>query len=426
MAAIRTDTVGVETADRPARGMFRLLIDPLFGLFFWGKLLSTTGVWIHNIVAALIAFQLTGSALVVGMVSAAQFLPQLLLTPLSGTMADRGRRERQIIVGRLVGALGSGGLAAWIWLAGGIEGLPGAAPIVASSAVVGLSFVIGGPAMQSIVPALIRKGELAPAMALNGTPMIAARVAGPALGALIAVQLSPAIAFALAAAGNALFAICVSLLTVPQRPRPARGTDFSVRAALRYLRTDRPLILLLVIVGAVGIGAEPSVTLGPAIADSLGAGSGFVGWLTSAFGIGAAVGLLIFTPLRRGLGLARSTNVGLAILAIGLCAVSVGHTQTLTLLAFGVAGIGMTLAFTGSSTLLQARLPESLRGRIMALWLVAFTGLRPVAAGLTGLLADIASIAIAVLATAIVVAVAAMVCRPKLLTVPVPHTAERG
>ena len=135
-------------ATMKARGSYRLVFDPVFGPFFWGKVVSSSGIWIHNIVAAIVAFELTGSALVVGLVSAVQFAPQLVFAPLSGKMADRGNAARQIVLGRLLTGLGSGGLAAWIWLAGGIDGLPGVLPVLASSLVVGLGFVVGGPAMQ--------------------------------------------------------------------------------------------------------------------------------------------------------------------------------------------------------------------------------------------------------------------------------------
>ena len=79
-----------DRADRKVRGSYQLMFDPLFGPLFWGKLVSSSGIWIHNIVAAIVAYDLTGSALVVGLVSVVQFAPQLLFAPLSGKMADRG------------------------------------------------------------------------------------------------------------------------------------------------------------------------------------------------------------------------------------------------------------------------------------------------------------------------------------------------
>jgi MFS family permease len=399
------------------RGSYRLMFDPVFGPFFWGKLLSSLGIWIHNIVAAIVAFELTGSALVVGLVTAVQFAPQLLFAPLSGKMADRGNAPLQIVTGRIVTGLGSAGLAVWIWLAGGVDGLPGAAPVLASSLVVGLGFVVGGPAMQSVVPSMIRPGEMAAAMALNSVPMTVARAGGPAAGALVATQLGPASAFAIAAAANAAYGLVVLALRLP-RGIAHVDTDFSVRASLRHLRSDRPLLMLLVGIAAVGVGAEPSITLGPALAAELGGGAGLVGWLASAFGIGAGVGFLLFAPLHRWVDLPWLGSAGLLIMAAGMVVAAAGGVPAVALGAFGVSGVGMTLAFTSITTRIQDRAPDSLRGRIMALWFVGFLGARPFAAGLTGYLADSISVGVALLTTAAAVTVAAYLTRPDRSAVP--------
>ena len=400
------------------RGSYRLMFDPVFGPFFWGKVLSSSGIWIHNIVAAVVAFELTGSALVVGLVSAVQFAPQLLFAPLSGKMADRGNAASQIVAGRFVTGLGSGGLAVWIWLAGGTDGLPGAAPVVAASLVVGIGFVVGGPAMQSIVPSLIRPGEMAAAMALNSVPMTVARAAGPALGAVVATQFGPASAFAVAASASIVYGLVVLALRLPGGSAHSSDTDFSVRASLRHLRSDPPLVLLLAGIAAVGIGADPSLTLAPALAAKLGGGAGLVGWLASAFGAGAGVGFLIFAPLHRWLGIAPLSSGGLILMAAGLASLAASGIPALALVSFGVSGVGMTLAFTSITTQIQDRSPDALRGRIMALWFVGFLGSRPFAAGLNGFLADAVSVGAALVATAAIVTVVAVLCRPSRLTVP--------
>lgn len=407
--------------DDPApkvRGSYRLMLDPLFGPLFWGKLVSSTGIWIHNIVAAIVAFELTGSALVVGLVSVVQFAPQLLFAPLSGKMADRGDPARQILAGRLVIATGSLGLALWIWLAGGVDGLPNAVPVIAASLVVGVGFVIGGPAMQSIVPALIRPGEMAAAMALNSVPMTVARAAGPALGAIVAIQLGPAEAFAIAGTTNLLFGLLVLALPLPRSHDHDEDTDFSVRASLRYVRTDPPLIVLLAGIAAVGYGADPALTLAPSLASDLGGGHDVVGWLASAFGVGAGVGFLVFAPLDRWLGLRRLSGGGLLLMAAGIVGLAVSETVPFALTTLGLSGIGMTLAFTSITTQIQNRSPDTLRGRIMALWFVGFLGSRPLAAGLNGFLADAVSVDAALLVTATVVLVIAWLCRPSRLAMP--------
>jgi MFS family permease len=388
---------------------------PSLGPFFWGKVLSSSGIWVHNVTAAIVAYQLTGSAFVVGLVSAVQFTPQLLLAPLSGKMADRGNAPAQIVLGRLLVTAGSGFMAVTLWTVGGVDRLPGAWVVLLSSLVVGLGFVVGGPAMQSVVPTMIRPGELAAAMALNSVPMIVARAVGPAVGAVAATQAGYASAFAIAAMTNLVHALVVLSLRIPA-VKPARdSSDFSVRAAMRHVRQDRPLFVLLLGIAAVGAGADPAITLAPALAARLEAGPELVGWIASSFGLGAAAGFVLFGPLVGAIGLRRATPAGLWLMAAGLVGAAAVAMPQVLLFGFGVAGVGMTIAFSAITTLIQQRSPDALRGRIMALWFVGWLGMRPFAAALNGLLTDLAHVAVAMVVMALVVAIAAVTCRPSRL-----------
>ena len=393
------------------RGPLALVLDRQFGAIFWGKLLTASGVWVHSITAAIVVYQLTGSALYVGMVSVAQFAPQLLLTPLSGSLADRGNPIMQIVLGRLVCLIGSGLLAVWFWLAG-TDGA-GAVSVLVCSSIVGLGFVLGGPAMQSIVPALVRSDELESAMALNTLPMTVARVAGPVLGAYIAAHHSPAIAFAIAAVTHAVFMVMIVAARIPRPTQPTSDGDYSVRAALRYIRSDRPLVLLIVGVSAVALGAEPSMTLAPPLSSSLIGDQGLVGWLVASFGCGAGIGFVLHSMLK-----SRTENLpsmGLGLMAAGLLGSAVTPLWAVAIGAFAVAGVGFTYAMTSISTLIQRRAPDALRGRILAIWLVGFIGMRPVAAALEGFLADAFSLVTAFVVTSGLIALVAVLCRPKSL-----------
>jgi MFS family permease len=406
------------------RGSLGLLVDPVFGPFFAGKLLSTAGIWIHNIVAAILAFQLTRSAFVVGLVSVAQFAPQLLFAPLSGAMADRGDRRKQLVLGRLIAAAGSGGLASWIALVG-VDGLPGAAPVVGAALVVGIGFVVGGPAMHALLPTLVRPGELAAAIALNSVPFTVARAGGPALGALVAASAGPEFAFAIAAAANLAFGGVMVWLPIGGRPVQEPGADRSARAGLRHLKVDPTLVLLLVGVGAIGIGADPAITLTPPLSDGFGRGSELVGVFASSFGVGAGLAFLVLSRARRLLGLPRLGTVGLALLAMGMLALTVTPVPSLAVLAFGTGGAGMTFSLTSLSTQMQERLPDGLRGRVMALWSVAFLGSRPFAAAVNGAIADAWSVEAALVVVAALLLVAAWLCRPGRLA-PSPNHLQIG
>ena len=401
-------------ADAPPRSSWQLLADPVFGPFFLGKSLSTAGIWVHNIVAAILAWELSGSAFVVGLVSVAQFGPQLVFAPLSGAFADRGDRRRQLIWGRLIATAGSGGLALWIALVG-VEGLPGAWPVVATALVVGVGFVVGGPAMNALLPHLVRPNELAAAIAVNSIPFTVARAAGPALGAVIAATLGPASAFALAGATNLLFVLLLLPLPIQRRAAGAGEGDRRVRAGLRYLREDRGILLLLLGVAAIGIGADPVITLTPVLAAGFGGDPTLVGAFASSFGVGAGLAFVILSRLRLRLGLERLGVCGLGLLAGGTALAGVGPLPALAIVGFVVGGAGMTFALTSFSTLLQARLPDALRGRVMALWSVAFLGSRPLAAAMNGSVADVAGPMAAFLLVGALVTVVAVLVRPARL-----------
>lgn len=402
-----------QSGSKAARSSLELVFDPVFGPFLAAKFLAASGIWIHNIVAAILAFELSGSTLIVGMVSVAQFTPQLLLAPLSGAMADRGNRRVQLVVGMLLVSLASGGLAGWIWIAG-VAGLPSVWPLLVAALVSGLGFVLVVPALNAIIPDLVQVDELASAIELSSLPPTVARAGGPAIGALVATSLGAAPAFAISAVSNLMFALFMLRLRMRSRS-DNRGGDRRIRAGIQYLRHDRGAVLLLVGVAAVGVGAEPVITLTPALSERFGGDAELVGSFASAFGVGAGVVFLILPALRRWLGLPHLSAVGLLTLSAGTASAGASSTVEFAVVSFAIAGSGMTVALTSLTTRLQERLPDCLRGRVMALWSMAFMGIRPAAAAASGATADAGTPLLAFIAVASAVAAAAWVCRPSEL-----------
>jgi len=396
------------SSGRPARrSWWQVLLDPVFGLFFLGKLLSSVGQWAHNVVAVILAYELSGSAFAVGLVTVAQFVPQLVLAPWSGAAADRGDRRAQLMVGRCISATGSAGLAVWTW-AVGPEGLPGVAPVVASAALVGVGFAVGGPAMHAMLPSLVRRDELDIAVTLNLLPLPLARATGPLVGAVVATTLGVQTAFAVAALCSVSFALV--LLRAPRTPpRDARARR-PTRTVLRYVRRDVRTLVLLLGVAAIGVGTDPSTTLAPAISADLGHGTTLVGPFATAFGIGAGIGFLLIPVARRLSGLERYGTTGVGLLAVGVAGLLVGGTPAVVLGAFVVCGAGLTVALTGLSAALQLRAPEGLRGRIMGLWSLAFLGSRPFAGAFNGALADAVSLQAALDGVLLVLVAATWLC----------------
>lgn len=406
----------MEPGPKP-RGMLGLLADPIFGPFIGGKLFSSSGVWIHNIVAALLAYELTGSALVVGLVSVAQFGPQILLLPISGVQADRGDKKAQLVAGRLIMALGSAVPAVWIVITG-VDGLPGAWPILLSAAIMGLGLTTGGPALNSVLPTLVRPGELAPAVALSSLPLTVARAGGPVVGTLVATRVSFELAFAISVVGNLAYAGILHRLPIEGRPEATANDPSPIRTGLRYVRQDKPMMLLLGGIIAIGVAADPALTLAPSLSERLDRGTDLVGVFASAFGVGAGVGFLLVTFLRWWLGEKRVATVGLGIAGAGLAALVIDAPFGFVVLFLGISGMGMTVGLTSLSTQIQRRVPDALRGRVMALWGVAFVGSRPFAAAFNGAVADVFSAAVALALVALFVFFCAWLCRPSQLGPP--------
>lgn len=398
--------------EAPARPVRTLLRDRTFAPYFWGQALATMGVWIHNVAAAILMWELTRSTQWVAAITVGQFLPQMAIAPWSGARADRADRRRQMVTGTLIAGSGPALIATWE-AAVGFDGAVGPAVLVLAATVIGIGFAVGGPATQALLPSLVRRTELPSVVAVSSWPMTVARAAGPALGAVLMVASGPAVTFALVATTQFTFAAVMH-----RRERellaPADGRDTRVRAALTYLRAERPTAFLLVGVAVVGFGVDPVVTLAPAVADRLGGAGDVVGLLASAFGVGAGVGFVLLPWIRRRQRLERMATLGLVVLALGLAPLAVVPTVAAAAGALGVAGAGMALALTGFTTAVQQRVPDALRGRVMAIWSVAFLGSRPVGALLSGAIADVSSEEVALLAAAALVLLGAVASRPAL------------
>ncbi|MEV0085397.1 MFS transporter [Saccharopolyspora sp. NPDC050642] len=181
---------------------------------------------------------------------------------------------------------------------------------------------------------------------------------------------------------------------------------------MRHVRLDRRLVLILLGVVAITVTADPALTLAPAIAEARGGGTAAVGVFASAFGIGAALGVVLMGLLERWFRLPQLVTAGLCVLGASTAALAVPLPVAALVGAFAGAGAGMSVALTGLTALLQVAVPDSLRGRVMSLWMAAFVGTRPFAALLNGGLADAISVPAALLVAAALVAATAWACRP--------------
>ncbi len=380
-----------------------VITDRRFGPYIAGNFTSNLGNWFQNVAAGIVVFQLTGSSTLVGVVSVLQFLGTLALSPVSGAVADRFDRRKLLLLAQVVSATGAVGLAIWVALTG-VEGLPGVWPVFAATGVIGLGYAIGISAMNALIPALVEPEDLETAIAFNSASFTLARAIGPALAGVTVAIIGAAWAFGI----NALTFLPLIVVLAFIRPRPVdrrSSGDRSVRAGLRYARANPSMLWLVLGVLAVGWASDPVNTLAPAYADLFGLDEAFVGLQVAAFGAGAAVATPLVGRVRRRVGPEATSRVGMVVLAVGMVAYAAAPVPALVIVALLVAGSGFLLGVTTTNSNLQQRLDEEMRGRVMALWSMAFLGSRPLAALVDGAVADTISPRVGVLTAVVPLAV---------------------
>lgn len=403
------------------RSTLALIADRNFGPFFVGNLSSNIGTWFQQITAAIVVFDVTRSTFMVGMVGVSQFLPSLVLAPWTGAAADRFDRRRLLIGAQSTAAVAATILAV-LTLTVGLAPFPGAWPVLVTAFVIGLANATATPAQQALVPALVPPANLDQAVALNSVTFNLARAIGPALGAAVLVTWGPGVAFSV----NALsYLVLVGGLAMVRARPIARPPRASIWVGFRHVRRDPILAVLLIGVTALGFGADPIITLTPALSEGLvdatfTRADGLVGLLISAFGAGAMLGALLVGRVRGRWGHTRVATGGLVLLGTGMVGLGLAPGPWPALVAMLIGGMGFLFGVTSLTSAMHIRIPEELRGRVMALWGVAFLGSRPVAAFLDGSVADLVSPQAATFVSAAIVIAGAAVVRSRVPATPRP------
>ncbi len=377
------------TADE-SRSARELIADRRFGPYFFGNLFSNAGNWFQNIAAGILVFEITGSNTKVGLISAIQFGAILLFTLWAGKLSDRVNRRRMLIFSQLLAWLGAAGLAITI-LAIGDDNISSPLPIYLATAVIGTGYALSLPALQALVPSLVRPGDLKQAIALNSVTFNLARAFGPALAGWVVAAFGAGIAFGVNALSFLPLIIVLSLIR--QREVDMSGdSDGSITESFRIAFGDRRILVPLIGTLAIGFGSDPVNTLTPAIADLFGQNRGFVGLLVAAFGAGAAVAAFGLGGFVKRYEAERAGAYGLGVLATGMATLALAPNRWIALAALAIAGVGFIGAITALNSAIQDRIDEEVRGRVMAIWSVFFLGVRPIAALVDGLVADTFSV----------------------------------
>ncbi len=314
------------------------------------------------------------------MLNFAQFIPILVLAPWAGGASDRWNRRSLLFVTQSTAIVLSGGLG----LLAAVELAP--TPVVIADALaLGVVSAFSAPAQQALITQLVDEPEVPTAVALNSMTFNLARAVGPAAAALAVEYLGIPAAFGLNAVSYLIF-IAALVVIGPQAQHLVERPKSQLRASVELLQQRPQLVVYLIIVAAVGFASDPVNTLAPAWAHAFGHKDTTAGYIIGAFGAGAVTAGLVVAG-RVG-GSRRRMFTTLLLLGGGMVAFSLSPWLWLALPLLFVAGFGYLASNTHATSRLQLGVEPWQRGRIMALWSVAFLGLRPFASLLDGLIAS--------------------------------------
>jgi MFS family permease len=358
---------------------WRLIGSRDFGPYFFGNALSSSGTWFQNLAGSLLVYRLTNSAFLLGVLNVAQFAPVLLLAPWTGLAADRWDRRRLLLVTQIGAAVLSGLLALLAW-----KGLAEAWVVILFALGLGVSSAYASPASGALIGQLVSRRDLPSAVGLNSMTYNLARAIGPVLAAVTVHALGIPAAFAVNSVSY--LALVVGLLIVRPRAqeRPSRE-ESRLGASLRFVWERPQLLALLLVITAVGFASDPINTEAPAFAHAFGKPDTTAGIIIGVFGAGAVTAAL--TLAGRIAGSRIRMAVTLTLLGGGVVAFSLSPWLSVGYVFLFVAGFGYLASNTSATARLQLGVLESQRGRIMALWSVAFLGTRPLASLIDGLIA---------------------------------------
>jgi MFS family permease len=310
-----------------------------------------------------------------------------VLAPWAGGASDRFNRRNLLFVAQSVAIVLSGGLGLLARLH-----LAPTSVVIADAVALGIVSAFSAPAQQALIPSLVSKDEVPTAVALNSMTFNLARAVGPAAAALTVKYLGIPAAFGINALSYAIFIAALVYIGHQEQELADRSVGH-VRASIDILRRRPQLVVFLVIVAAVGFASDPVNTLAPAWANAFGREDTFAGFIIGAFGAGAVTAG--FVVAGRVGGSRRRMFSTLLLLGGGMVAFSVTPWLPLALPILFVAGFGYLASNTHATSRLQLGVEPSERGRIMALWSVAFLGLRPFASLVDGAIAGVFGVRVA-------------------------------
>jgi MFS family permease len=360
-----------------------------FAVYWTGGALSNLGTWLQTVAGSIFVYQLTGSALAVGILNFAGFLPIFLFSILGGVVSDRFDRRRIVIWSHVLSGLLAAALAVVTFL-----GLASEIHLILVFFALNTAYAIAKPSIIAMLPGLVPRDELTDAVGLNTLQFILGQISGPIIAAIVMATAGAGWAFTI----NALTYLgpIASMVYLQHRglglrqdePLSKDGRPVPALRAGTFIREQRWVIALLAGIVSVSAPLEVIRTLSPAIVvEGLHQPDSTAGVIVAAQSVGSALALAVFVPMRRRGWSRHMVAVGLILQAVGLVGTAMAPILAVAIVAVSLVGFGFSLCFPVLTGTLQLEVPDAVRGRVMAFHQTAHLGNRPITALVVGGLA---------------------------------------
>jgi MFS family permease len=348
-----------------------------FRRYIVGSAISDTGTWMQMMAQGWVMSTLTNHAILLGLVQLAAGLPTIVFTPMGGSAADRLDKRKILIatqIAQIAFAIGLG----WLVLTHRIQ----IAHIIFFSALLGITIAFEMPAISALVPELVKRSEIAAAVALDRAIFHGSRLVGPSFAGLFVGWWGAASAFFCNA--FSFVALIIALVSLPKRAigtveeEEQRRSGFA--QGLHYVRSNRIILSMIALIACNTIFVFPAIS--PAmlplyVRNVLQLGPESLGWLMAVSGTGAFLGAIGLLSVARERRLKFMSGNVLAI-AAGVFCMSRAHDFWLTAGAMGLIAIALSMNFGLANTIVQEHAPPPLRGRVSAVFGMSFFGLMPI------------------------------------------------
>lgn len=367
--------------------LFRILRYRNYRLFWSGQVISLIGTWMQTTAQGWLVYQLTGSAAMLGLVSAVGSTPILLFALVGGVYADRVDKRKLLMVTQSGLALVALALAVLVQ-----THLVRPVHVLVAAGVSGVLNAFDMPARQSFVIEMVEKEDLMGAIGLNSTLFNTARILGPAVAGFAIARIGLEACYY----ANALsfVAVLIGLFLIHTTGRPSgvsEGTPWQdMKAGLVYIGQDATILTLFGLVAVNSIFGSPYAMLLPVFAEKVvPSGARGLGIMMSATGVGALVAGLLLASFGDRLERRRLLLMGSMAYTWLLVAFSLSRHFGISVLLLAGIGWGMIIHNATANTIVQLLVPDQLRGRVISVWSLMLLGLTPIGSYLAGWVAEV-------------------------------------